>query len=124
MDPSKNTIFTCYDIGYERGLRLFAELLVYTWQRCLCGNECMCIKQPKLANLLRNWPGEFNDLNEKLVVHFMAGKIMGNPFYMQLLDKRLKLDLGMGAEYCIQKIIGRIHELDELEKIHHQEKYN
>jgi hypothetical protein len=124
MDPSKHTIFVSLQIPYERGLRLFAELLVYSLQRCMCGNPCMCIKQPKLINLLQNWPGTINDRNEERALFFMAGKIMGHPMYMSMVNQRIQLDLGMGAEYCIHKIVERIHELDELEKIAHQEKYN
>lgn len=118
------TLSQKFGLTNERGIRIWSEFLVYAWQRCLCGNRCMCIKETKSLNLLEYWPGSSLTDTEKLYLYYIASKATMHSNLIATLNEIEPLDLSMGAEYCIQFIEKKCHEAEEYLRIMEQSALN
>lgn len=124
-----STIFDLYEVSFERGIRLWAEMVVYLLQRrCHCKNPCKCINEDKAIPLVRHWPGTQLTWQEEQLVHYLAGKAAMVPAFLSRTEEAMEIDLGMGAEYCIQKLEKKGAEIFKLmdaeERVKHQTKWN
>ena len=119
------TIFEPYEVSFERGIRLWSELIVYLLQRrAHCKNPCKCVDDAKSIQLVRHWPGSQLNWKEEQLVHFLLGKAASVPAFLSEMEKVMEIDLGMGAEYCIQKLEKKGLEIQKIILTEHQSKWN
>lgn len=119
------TIFEPYEVSFERGIRIWSELLIYLLQRkAHCKNPCKCVDEDKAIQVVRNWPGSQLGWKEEQLVHYLLGKAASVPAFLSRIEKVMEIDLGMGAEYCIQKLEKKGTEIQNMIKTEHQSKWN
>lgn len=111
-----------FGIPDERGIRLWAEVIVYLKQRCLCSKCKNHVDEERAIRMVVNWPGSLLSDLEIRYVHYLVGKSILVP--MTAIDHICPMDLTMGSEHCIQQLTQKASQLFEIMKVKHQELYN
>lgn len=93
-----------FALPLERGVRLSTELLVYTRQRCMCPSGKHIDEDKIIIMISHHWPGSELNPHEKLFIGYIAAVLLHEPQYITISFEKAGLDIGMGADHCIQKL--------------------